>query len=136
MVNYLIRGPNFPQFLFCQFFVLKIGGGFTQKRHLRIRHPAIGANPDEPVWHGDLVQVAFLPVHDERVRHPDLGHKSPVERQFSHSQEKTIYWHLAHLELLWTKLGVIINNFLPSLLIKANIYKHKHILEPKSPVFQ
>ena len=52
---------------------------------LRIRHPAIRADPDEPVGDSDLVQVALLAVDDESVRNPNLGHEGPVESELSHT---------------------------------------------------
>ena len=52
---------------------------------LRIRHPAIRADPDELIGDGDLVQVALLAVDDESVRNPDLRHEGPVESQLGHA---------------------------------------------------
>jgi hypothetical protein len=58
--------------------------------NLRVGDPTIRADPDEPVWDGDLVQVALLPVDYERVRYPDLGHEGPVQSQFSDTCIKRI----------------------------------------------
>ena len=56
---------------------------------LRIRHPAIRADPDELIGDGDLVQVALLAVDDESVRNPDLRHEGPVESQLGHAWQES-----------------------------------------------
>ena len=55
------------------------------KIYLRVGHPSIRTDSDEPVWNCDLVEVALLAVDDERVRNPDLGHEGPVQGQFSNA---------------------------------------------------